>query len=228
MHIKNLILLLLIITSRTLFAQDVKIESDLVSFSLCERQVKVTMIKKSEFEDLISPIEIKDESKYLKEDSLKVIRLNDTLVFNLNNGKKAHLINDDSNGERYGQYSYLGTLDNLNQFIVYGSFWEWHNYILIDMESGDTNYLAGFPVLSPDKKTIISGNCDLIAGYTFNGLELYNNSSPIKKICSTELMSWGPDKIKWIDDSSLIIKGYISDTSLDNLQKLEYFRIEWK
>ncbi|MDT8412239.1 MAG: hypothetical protein RQ875_07255 [Vicingaceae bacterium] len=204
-------------------------ESDLITFNLGEITAKVKLIEKSEFEKIFIPKPSEDEAKNLYKDSLKVTRIQDTLIFKLNNGENAYLINDDSDDDsKYGQYHYLGTIDNLNHFIVYGAFYEWHNYLLIDMESGDTNYLAGFPILSPDKKTIISGNCDLVAGFTFNGLELYSNTNPINKISSIELMEWGPEEIKWIDNSILLIKGYVSDTSMDNLRRLEYFKIEFK
>lgn len=123
---------------------------------------------------------------------------------------------------------YRGLLPDLNKYLIYATYYEWYNYVLIDRVSGDTTITAGLPIISPDKKTFICGNCDLVAGFTFNGIELYTNKNKPELVAIRELTKWGPTSIKWLDNSSLIVECNISDTTNANLERQDFLKLTWK
>jgi hypothetical protein len=129
---------------------------------------------------------------------------------------------EEGDDEKYVTYQYRGYSKEVNQFVVYGAFYEWYDYLLIDGVTGDTTDLCGIPIVSPGKKQLISGNADLDAGYTFNGIELYDDSHPPNILASRELTKWGPKIIKWKDDNTLYIEASVLDSTGE---KTDYFKL---
>ncbi|HWY35057.1 MAG TPA: hypothetical protein VNX68_10450, partial [Nitrosopumilaceae archaeon] len=79
---------------------------------------------------------------------------------------------------------------------------------------------------SPDKNYFISGNADLVAGFVFNGFDLYEiKNKKIHLIGRRELSNWGPEKIAWINNSSLLVQRIISDTTKPDKVRSEYVKL---
>ena len=203
-------------------------KSELDTFYLGDKLVHVTKVEKSTFDKLPEFVLKSDESHYLLKDSSVVKRNIDTLFFEIADNKKVTLVNDNSDNDTYANYSYRGLLPDLNKYLIYATYYEWYNYVLIDRVSGDTTITAGLPIISPDKKTFICGNCDLVAGFTFNGIELYTNKNKPELVAIRELTKWGPTSIKWLDNSSLIVECNISDTTNANLERQDFLKLTWK
>lgn len=203
-------------------------KSELDTFYLGNKLVHVTKVEKSTFDKLPEFALKSNESEYLLKDSSTVKRTGDTLFFKISDNKKVTLINNNSDNDTYVNYSYGGLISDLNKYLIYATYYEWNNYLLIDPVSGDTTITAGLPIVSPDKKTFICGNCDLLAGFTFNGIELYSNINKPELLSARELTKWGPTNIKWLDNSSLIVECNISDTTNANLQRQEFLKLTWK
>lgn len=201
------------------------LRSELDTFYFGNKLAHVTFIEKAEFDNL-SSADVLDtsESNNLLKDSSFVKRIGDTLLFILPNNGKTMLVDNDAD-EGYAQYKYLGQKEGLDQYIVEGRFYEWFEYILIDKEAGDTTYIINEPILSPDKKNFIAANCDIEAGFDYNGLQLFSNVDHPKKIAQRELAAWGPAKIKWLNNTTILIEG----NTLDSLgqQKTEYMKVNW-
>jgi hypothetical protein len=170
----------------------------------------------------------KEEKNKLKKDAKWVYRNSDTLFFNIAGNKKVTLVNSSNNlSDNTVVYHYVGVIPELNKYLIFAALWEGFNYVLIDKETGDTTITIGFPVASPDKKYFVCGNCDLIAGYTFNGIELYTNENKPKQLASRELKNWGINNIRWLDNSSLIVSASFFDTASVNYQRTEYLKLRW-
>ena len=199
------------------------------TFWLCDKLVQIDSIKRSEFDEIrIAPDLDSSEEIYLLRDSAFVKRHGDSLIFTAG-GKEIVLINNHSDtSDATADHNYRGFNRDLGKYIVYSVYWEWYNYMLIDKGSGDTTVICGEPVLSPDKKFFICGNADLLAQFTFNGFELYENLPKPKLICQRELMKWGPQEIKWIAKNTLLVKATVADTTIQDLERPAYYKLSIK
>lgn len=190
------------------------------TFHLCNTVVYIDTISEAEFGATTSVNTFYDtnEIQYLLPDTGRVRRHFDTLAFSIDNGRTVFMINDTSDSENASKYLYTGHDKVLNKYVVQGFFYEWWSHFLIDKSKGDTTIVCGAPVASPDGRYFICGNSDIDAGFTFNGLELYENTSPPKLVCAREIPYWGPSQIKWHDNKTLFIHADMLDTSGQRLR----------
>lgn len=203
--------------------------SETDTFYLGDKLVQVEKATKAEFDKLDSIVFDTSEVQNLLADSSSVKRKGDTLFFSISNNRKVTLVNNYADDDdTYVSYSYLGFMKDIDQFLVFGVYYEWYNYLLIDKQTGDTTITCGDPVVSPNKKYFICGNADLEARFTFNGFELYENTHKPKLVNSRELGKWGPEMIKWLDNETMLARCSISDTAAKNLIRTDYFKLKIK
>lgn len=112
--------------------------------------------------------------------------------------------------------------------MVYATYYESYDYLLIDNGSGAITHTWGLPVISPDGHHFVTVNKDLLAGFTSNGIQLYKNKSSPKLLGEHLLDKWGSDDIKWVNNTTLVVKASVSDTISENLEHTEYFRLKFK
>ncbi len=143
----------------------------------------------------------------------------DSLVF-LCEKRIAILVNDTSDSDRASRYDYIGYMPDIGKFLIHGAFYEWFSYLLIDRITADTTYVHSIPKVSPDKRTFVSGNADLLAELDFNGIEWHKNVNKPTLIGVRALSKWGPSEIKWVDNSTLLVEGFELDTSLIRERKV--------
>ncbi|MFP9112902.1 hypothetical protein ACLI1A_03100 [Flavobacterium sp. RHBU_3] len=207
------------------------LRSELDTFNLGTIPVTVTRVTKAGFDALPSVNFDTPEDKLLIADSSYVKRVGDTLAFKTLS-KTVKLVNNDKENEgeaeNYANYTYYGYLKNVGKFVVFGTYWEEYDYLLIDNKTGDIARVCGLPVVSPDGKKIVSGNVDLIATFTYNGIELLDSRNIIKPIAARELNTWGPEEIKWKDNHTLFVKAQIADEKANNLVRTEYLSLTLK
>jgi len=203
--------------------------SELDTFYLGSKLVHVEKIKKSDFEAVAATTVIDtSETKNLLKDNALVKRVGDSLIIKTN-AKDLVLLDDDNDeddADSFASYSYHGFLENANQFLVLGTYYEAYDYLLIDRQTGDITHLWGLPVVSPNGKHIIAGNTDLVAAFTPNGIQLFENAPKPKLIAERELQTWGPEEIKWMDNKTLLVKASVSDPNSENLERPEYFKMK--
>jgi hypothetical protein len=147
------------------------------------------------------------EKYYIALDKDRVRREKNRLILKLANGDSLIYANTDTDDEDYANYDYKGTIKELDYFILHGVYMEYWDYVLINAKNGKLVRVSGYPCLSPDKKKIATANFDLMAAFTFNGLEMYS----VKKDSLTaewkkDFDKWGPEKICWKNDSILYVK----------------------
>ena len=146
------------------------------------------------------------ESYYISKIGNKVSRKDELLTLELSNGKKVLLKNNKSDGDGYEVYQFI-SLDKNNYFIVAAFYMESYAYLLINANNGKTYSTVGLPSSSPNNNFYIAGNCDIMAAFTFNGLELMTKTGDsILSNIKIDFPIWGPEEVKWKDDSTLYVK----------------------
>lgn len=167
------------------------------------------------------------EEEHLRQDAAKVRRQGSRLVFKCREGKEAILENRLTDGEDHVEYKYLGQLQDQGYYVISANFYEWYNYFLINELNGDTTVMRGLPVLSPNGKWILSGNADLVAGFTENGYELYRITNDGLMLLGTrELITWGPEATYWKNDSELLVRRIVIDTLTPSTERKDYIRMK--
>jgi len=96
--------------------------------------------------------------------------------------------------------------DDINYFLLYVSYPEGNSWVMVNRKNGFTKEICGTPYISPSKKKILTANTDLEAGYSFNGIEYYSINKDSLKLEFRIGTSWGPNDIKWLNDSSFLIQ----------------------
>lgn len=158
---------------------------------------------------VVSPFtSVIDDSTRVFPDSLKI-------VFKLNSGADSVLRNNwDENGDGGIVFHYVQSCKDIDYWLVFISYYEGSEYLLMDKDDGNKIYVWGPPVVSPDKKHFITYSCDIEAAYDYNGIQLFEISGR-KAILKwkKEINLWGPDEVRWKDDNTLYIKKYSIDYS---------------
>ena len=199
-------------------------------FKMGDKTFTVEPSTKVEFEQYKKTLFDTSETINLKRDAGYVTRVGDTLLFKLESGKYTKLINNpDQEADNYAHYDFMGRIPEINQSVVLGSFYEWYNYYLINHYTGDTTVLSGYPEVSPDHRFIVSGNSDLVAGFTFNGLEFYQTEDKKLKLIDTkQLGTWGPSELFWTNNSTLVIQRDLIDTTQESMQRTDFIKLRIK
>ncbi|MOA14217.1 hypothetical protein D3C78_1343050 [compost metagenome] len=146
-----------------------------------------------------------------------VYRSNDSLIFKtLSKGNIVLKSDTVTDGDDYARYTFTDDLKPINQWLVFGIYYESYDYILVDKNNGKQTHLIGLPVISPDKKYIVAVNEDLEAQFTFNGIELSeSNGKTLKLIEKKEIADWAIREIKWLDDNTLLAHKIVIDKNHD-------------
>ena len=141
-------------------------------------------------------------------DDPSVTRQGLNLVFTLLNGDTLTLSNDTSDSDAYVSFLYCKKLKALNHWLINGIYYEWNQAEIISCANGARTPVLGYPLFSPDNKHFICGSFDE-SGEGMNGIELYEiKGTTIKLLMRRELRIWGPSRLGWIDNDSVLIERY--------------------
>lgn len=155
------------------------------------------------------------EKAMLLRDSALVSFENDSLTFKLDNGQTTGLKNNKNDeGDDYAVYQYEGLLSDIGFFVLSGTYYEANDYVLVSKASGEFFHMRGEPVVSPDKKYILSPQCDLDAGFVPNGFELYRiNNGKLELLGQADRDTWGPGKVKWVNPATIECEHIVIDST---------------
>ncbi len=162
--------------------------------------------------------------EYLKKtQSMYFKRNGKTLTLSLVNGKTKELKDISKDSDDDILYTYEHFFSNINTYLVRGQFFEGNCYIVINRNTGEEKYTIGEIYVAPQNQKFIAINEDMEAGYSSNGLQMFEikNEKFIKKF-TIEGGSWGPIALKWINDSSVIMKAHIR-TGVDDYSYITKF-----
>ncbi len=166
------------------------------------------------FESIFKANNDTSEANNLKRDVAFVKRIGDSLIFKLASSSKM-LINKGSEADDFENYKYLGKINSINSYLVFGSFWESYSFILINANTGKENSLCGMPVVSPNNKHVVAAGFDLQAAFVFNGLQMYEvTSDSLKLNWSRELIRWGANNVAWLDNDNLMVEKLYVDSTM--------------
>jgi hypothetical protein len=140
-------------------------ESDLTIITYLTENDSTTYFNEDESLTKYFSIELIDQKLYKAKKGKAVSFLTaDTLAHKKINGtiklpcqKKTVTFTDlPSEEETHRVYEYIGQINWLNAFVIYGMYWEDYDYTLIDKTSGErTNSFVNYPNIAADKKKII-------------------------------------------------------------------------
>jgi hypothetical protein len=135
----------------------------------------------------------------------KVSRRGDSLLLKLEDGRTEVLTTSHSDGDDAADYRFLDYIPALKAYLVYVVGYEYYHCMLVHAATGAKINTVSIPQLSPDKRSFICSNSDLVAGFTTNGFELFRVSGDnIMLAQERQPESWGPVMIKWKDAKSFV------------------------
>jgi hypothetical protein len=169
--------------------------------------------------------DINDARKNYAIEQVKISRtggrvVRDGLRLELRAGKRLVVLKDDcSDSESYARYSFEGHLTDISYLLVSVTSYEGGGYLLINERSGTQESISGTPLVSPDKKRIVTTSMDFMAGYSNKTIEVwrltvagleeeYSYDTFKENVC-------GASNARWLDNKTIefTFKCAVSDTS---------------
>ena len=93
---------------------------------------------------------------FLSTDNAKVKKKNGVL-FIPTAKKMVKLVDIETDNDSEARFKYTGQIDFLNQYLIFGQFWESSSYTMFDSITGEqTQDFVEYPYISPDQQYIIS------------------------------------------------------------------------
>lgn len=159
--------------------------------------------------DTISYLEFYSAKKYdindieTIDDRKNVTRKDSVLIFKLKNGKKKILENSK---KKYTSFFYLREIPDANCWLVEGLHNDEHSYnFLISKNTGVETPIADLPIISPDKKYMVSFRVSCTDPSYLQFLKIEKDS--ISKLW-LKIFNWDfvPTDVRWQNDSTLFIE----------------------
>lgn len=145
------------------------------------------------------------ELYYISKVPDKVRRNGKELILSLTNGSTKTFVNNLSEDDNYEVYQFQKLNNGFYTIAVF--YYESYGYYIVNADNGKSTFTIGVPVLSPDRTQFAAANYDMVAAFTFNGLELLSiTKDSIMSTLKFDFYTWGPEEIKWKDDSTLYVK----------------------
>jgi len=100
--------------------------------------------------------------------------------------------------------------DRAHELIVFQIHWlEGSDYVLVSRQDGEITRAFGPPVFSPSGRWFVAFNEDILAGYSPNGLQLFQMyREGIREVLTYDLDGsvGGPTRLRWIDDRTFSLE----------------------
>ncbi len=124
-------------------------------------------------------------------------------------GKKKVVFTDSGMGDKDVQvYSFTGYYKDAKLFLVSAGFYEGHALYIINEKTGEKTTVWGVPVFSPDLKKFVCVSMDMEAGYSPNGIQIWEKrgNSFVKKY--EKSLEWGPADPEWKNNKNIKLIKY--------------------
>jgi hypothetical protein len=198
-----------------------KVLKDTDTFSVGNKHFTIQPLASSSFSKLTTPDYDSTEDSQIAKDPAHVKRSGDALYITLNNGQVTQLANNTRDDEaNYATYFYAGYLPAIHHYLVFGSYYESSDYVLINADNGTITHVWGVPVISPDHKYLICPSVDLVAGFNNNGFQLYSYTDN-KLVLEGDVVfdKWGPGQMKWLDNKTIEAEYVVLDDDMNEVPK---------
>lgn len=137
------------------------------------------------------------------ENARRVIRRSGQLRLKLNNGRWQTLKDYQKANEEDSvvHYNFREYLPELGYFLVHRQFYEGRDYLMIHEASGRRFQLQDVPVVSPDRRRLVTTSNGIMGGYDPNAIQIWRATSRGLVLEQTiKPQGWGPSDAKWIDN----------------------------
>lgn len=143
--------------------------------------------------------------EYLKKEFGDMFFTTDSfVVLRLSTGQTVPLPLWDS--ERDEGFTFEHYFNNIDYYLLRVQWGEGNCWMLVNRKNGFKKYISGRPYISKNKKSIVTINTDLEAGYSFNGIEYYSVNTDSLTLEFSKQTEWGPADIQWLDDHSFLMR----------------------
>ncbi|MDO4880587.1 MAG: hypothetical protein Q3983_04845 [Capnocytophaga sp.] len=134
--------------------------------------------------------EMQNSIDFILRDTLAIQKKNGVIVLPCEN-ENTVIFQDFENDEDINMrtYGYIGQIEELDQYVLSGSYYEAWDAILIDKKTGLAKHILDYPHISPDKKHMVCVTLNPYEGTT--EFSLYSiNENGINKIVQTSFVRW--------------------------------------
>ncbi|HEX5831154.1 MAG TPA: hypothetical protein VFY16_09245 [Gemmatimonadaceae bacterium] len=133
----------------------------------------------------------------------RVVRTGCVLLVRTASGRAVALTDDYTEGDRFVQHVYRGSLPPRQLDVVEVARYEGGGYLVLDRNGAQT-WIARAPVASPDGRRFVALSFDLEAGYQPNVIEVWRveDGSPRLEI-AVRSDDWGPSDARWRDNATI-------------------------
>lgn len=101
-------------------------------------------------------------------------------------------------------YEYRYYLPRMGFHVLKKMGYEWTGFVLVNDKSGRVTDLRGYPKPSPDFRHLVTTNFDLVAGFEFNGIQIFGfTEAGFVPVFEKELLDYGPLTPIWIDERTV-------------------------
>lgn len=146
----------------------------------------------------------RDEADLLEKYPQIAVRSEGTLILSLKNGKTLELRDTDTDNPNAKLYTIVRYLPEIGFGLVHVAHWEGGTYYLVSLANGNIDDVRGIPVVSPDRKRIVTSVFAGISGFfktTINIYSLVDNTLQIE--WQYEPRKWEPSDLEWTSDSRI-------------------------
>lgn len=174
------------------------------------------------------------EKELLLQHPAQAARVNDSLVFTGERGARTVLADKKTGGEDHIAYQLVRYIPELCSFAVIVHFYEGGTFCLVHEKTGKKTEVFGLPILSPGKDRFVAYNCDIVAGYTANGLQVFriNRDTSVTRLAEIR-KTWGPVNVRWAGNDRIVFdrldfagEGYISSLGEIEISGDKYILID--
>ncbi len=179
-------------------------------------------IKEMNCEDPAEDCEKKIEKATIEPFAKLVTRQGDSLILKCgtNDSRSVSFVSESSDEGDFSTYSFVHKYTNPDVYLVAGTYWESFDYKIVNRKTCKVMNVIGIPVFSPDRKKAIVTNEDLVAGFTFNGLEVLTfQDTAIVKDASQKLNNWAIEKASWISNQEVKVTQVTANYSSEEKDK---------
>jgi len=169
-----------------------------------------------------------NEENYFDRDTLAIRKDNGVIRLNCID-KVVKYIDNDEEGDSFSLYEYFGQIPFMNKYVVSGYFHEWINCFLVDKDSGKETVLFDTPLISPNKKHIISFSYnpyDYITDFQLFSIT-GNDINLITELHFSRWKTTEKDNYFWGKDNSFYLEVTHSENNED-IKDISYIRISIK
>lgn len=160
------------------------------------------------------------EDHLIAKDPAHLQRKDGKLYIKLNNGLVTELANNTSDDDKYANYFYAGYIPEIHQHLVFGSYYESSDYVLVNADNGTVTHVWGIPVISPDHKYLICPSVDLVAEFNNNGFQLFSyTDNKLVPEGDVVFQKWGPGQMKWLDNKTVAAEYVELDKDMNEVTK---------